>query len=226
MNNHSEVVHLDSASITVDNQVLLKDIHLQINKGEFCYLKGETGSGKSSLIKALYGLLPMEGARLYVAGHDLTELTNETLPKYRQSLGLISEIYPIFLEDTVFKNMDRILHAIDWAIASEREKRINEVLDQIGLDEVKSTLVRDLPSGQRQKVSIARSVLNRPSLILADNPMVHLDEKSTEEVMSLFINIVKDNKTSVLCIVSDDQLMNRYPSRSYFCGDGTITESR
>ena len=110
-------------------------------------------------------------------------------------------------------------------VASERERRVNEVLDQLGISHLQAEIVSDLPSGMRQKVSIARSVINKPKLILADNPMVYLDDKSMEDVMRLFVSLVKDQKTTVLCAVSDDHLINKYPARSYFCGDGTITES-
>jgi len=197
-----------------------------INSGEFCYLKGETGSGKSSLINGLYGLLKLSGARAYAAGQDLTDLSKRSLQSYRRKLGLISDSYPLFNDQTVFKNFDTILQVVDWAMASEREKRINEVLDQLGLNNLQGELVSDLPSGLRQKVAIARSVLNKPTLLLADNPMVHLDQKSTDDVMTLFISLVKENQTSILCAISDESLIARYPARSYFCGDGTVTDGR
>lgn len=226
MSEYSEVVHLDNASIVFEDRTVLKDMHLVMNAGEFCYVKGESGSGKSSLIKGLYGMLPMTGARIYAVGEDLSDLTLDSLTNYRRKLGLISDIYPLFPHMTVYKNLDIILSTIDWAIASEREIRINEVLDQLDINDLQKELVADLPSGQRQKVAIARSVLNRPKLILADNPMVHLDSKSTSEVMDLFISLVKENMTSILCTISDEYLMQRYPARSYFCGDGTVTETR
>ncbi len=226
VNKYNEVLHLDGATVLVEDRIILKDLHIVLNAGEFCYLKGETGSGKSSLINGIYGLLPLTGGRIYSAGQDLSELTRSSLPFYRRKLGLISDIYPLFTDYSVFKNLDIILSVIDWPVASEREKRINEVLDQMGINNLQGEIVKDLPSGMRQKVVIARSVLNKPSLILADNPMVYLDDKSTEDVMNLFINLVRDNKTSILCAISDESLIERYPARSYFCGDGTVTESR
>lgn len=226
MSEYKEVLHLDSASVVYKERVILSDIHMVINGGEFCYLKGETGSGKTSLINGLYGLLKISGARVYAVGQDLSDLSKESLQSYRRRLGLISDSYPLFNDHTVYKNFDLILQAVDWPIASEREKRINEVLDQLGLNNLQGEIVGELPSGQRQKVAIARAVLNKPKLLLADNPMVHLDNKSSDEVMSLFIDLAKENNTSILCAISDESLMSRYPARSYFCGDGTVTESR
>lgn len=226
MKAYSEVLHLDSASVSVGDRVILNDLHLVMNAGEFCYLKGETGAGKSSLLKGIYGLLPMTGGRIYCAGQDLSELNHVTLPHYRRKIGFISEEYPLFGDKTVFNNLDIILSVLDWPIASERERRVNEVLDDLGISSLQGEVVRDLPSGMRQKVVIARSVLNRPTLILADNPMVHLDSKSADDVMNLFINLVRDHKASVLCALSNEQIMERYPARSYFCADGTVTESR
>ena len=223
---HSEVLHLDGASVSVGDHVILKDLHVVMNAGEFCYLKGETGAGKSSLLKGIYGLLPMTGGRIYCAGQDLSELSHDTLPYYRRKIGFISDVYPLFEDKTVFNNLDIILSVLDWPIASERERRVNEVLDELGISSLQGEIIDDLPSGMRQKVLIARSVLNRPKLILADNPMVHLDSKSADDVMNLFINLVREHKASVLCALSDEYLMERYPARSYFCGDGTVTESR
>ncbi len=226
MSEYREVLHLDSASVLYKERMILSDIHMVINGGEFCYLKGETGSGKTSLINGLYGLLKVTGARVYSVGQDLSDLTKESLQSYRRKLGLISDSYPLFNDQTVYKNFDVILQAVDWAIASEREKRISEVLDQLGLKNLQGEMVGELPSGLRQKVAIARAVLNKPKLLLADNPMVHLDLKSADEVMSLFISLAKENNTSILCAISDESLISRYPARSYFCGDGTVTDGR
>ncbi len=226
MNAFNKVVHLEDVSVIARDQIILKEIHMVINTGEFCYLQGDTGSGKSSFLQGIYGLMEMTGAKMRVVGFDYLELTSQTLPEYRRKIGFISGSYPLFTDQSVFKNLDRILALMDWAIASEREKRVNEVLDQLGLNTYQGEQLSDLPSGLRQKVAIARSVLNKPSLILADNPMVYLDNKSTEDIMNLFIDLVKNNKTSILCSVSDDSLPSKYPARSYLCADGTITESK
>lgn len=226
MSEYTEVLHLDNASVLSENRTILKDMHVVINAGEFCYVKGETGSGKSALINGLYGILPMRGARLYAVSQDISDLNRTSLPAYRKKIGLISDIYPLFDDFSVFKNLDTILSALDWAISSEREMRVNEVLDQLGINHLQAEKVKELTSGQRQKVAIARAVLNRPKLILADNPMVHLDSKSAAEVMELLIHLVKENMSSVLCAISDEYLIQRYPARSYFCADGTVTASR
>jgi ABC-type antimicrobial peptide transport system, ATPase component len=220
-----EAIFLDGAQVSVKQNTILRDVHMVINAGEFCYLKGPTGSGKSALLKGLYGLMSLTGGRTMIAGLDITELDVEMLSSYRKKIGLIADYYGLFNDLTIFQNLDRILNVIGWSVASEREMRIHEVLDQLAINHLKEERIADLPSGVRQKVMIARSVLHNPSLILADNPMVFLDQKSIDDVMNLFIDMVSKHKTALLCAVSDDSLISRYPSRSYYCADGTVTES-
>lgn len=226
MSEYKEVIHLDKAYVLMDERTVLRDIHVVMNQGEFCYLRGDTGSGKSTFIKGLFGLLKMGGARIYSAGFDLSELNHNTLPEYRRKLGLISDIYPLMTEQSVQKNLDTIMQVTGTAIASEREKRISEVLSLLEITAIQGEIIEDLPSGMRQKVAIARAVLNKPKLLLADNPMIHLDSKSIEAVMQVFIGLVRENQTAVLCAIPDDYLSTKYPARTYMCGDGTITESR
>jgi len=130
------------------------------------------------------------------------------------------------MDQSVNKNLDTIMQVTGTAIASEREKRISEVLTLLELTAIQGEAIQDLPSGLRQKVAIARAVLNKPKLLLADDPMIHLDAKSEEAVMNLFIQMVKDHQTSILCAVADDHLVNKYPARSYMCADGIVTESK
>ena len=226
MNSFTEVLALQEVSVFHDDRVVLRDVHMVLHEGEFCYLRGESNTGKSSFIHALYGLHEIQGNRMIVAGTDLRDLTRKTVATHRRNLGLISPIYPLMKEHSVFYNLDTVLHLMDWTVASEREKRVHSVLDQLGLNEISGEMISELPSGLRQKVRIARSVLHKPVIVLADNPMVHLDAKSTDEVMSLFINMVREHKTTILCAISDRNLSDQYPSRSYLCADGTITETR
>ena len=226
MNPVHETISLDDVSVIDNDQIVLRDIHMVINKGEFCYLKGDTGVGKSSFLKGLFGMNKLIGSHMKIVGYDFADLDVKSFPIYRRKIGFISNAYPLYEEESIFYNLDRILALMDWAVSSEREKRVNEVLDKIGLSSLQAELITNLPPGLRQKVSIARSVLNKPALILADNPMVFLDSKSVDDVMNLFIDMVKESKTSILCAISDDTLSNKYPARSYLCADGTITESR
>lgn len=224
MSEYKEVIHLDSASVVSKELSILSDIHMVISGGSFCYLKGDAGSGKTSFLKGLYGLSSMKGSRLSVLGQDLAELTRTNLADYRRKIGFISTLYPFFEEKTVFQNLDAILYAIDWKVASEREKRIYEVLDQLDLSKYQGVEVNELPTGIKQKVRVARSLVHKPELILADDLSAHLDNKSLDDVMGAFIVLVKEKQTSVLCAVSDDRLTNLFPARSYLCSDGTITE--
>lgn len=203
---------------------MLRDIHMSIGEGEFCYLRGQSGSGKTSLIHALHGICELQGSIVHVCGRDIVDINGMALSQHRRSIGLISSIYPLIGDYTVFQNLDMILSSIEWAVASDREKRINEVLDQAGMTIYQSAKVNSLPSGLQQKLAIARAVLNRPQLILADSPTAGLDTKSIDEVMALLINLASNHHSSILWATASDYLPERFPARSYLCGDGTVTE--
>lgn len=197
---------------------------MSIGEGEFCYLRGQSGSGKTSLIHAIHGINTLHGSIVHVCGRDIMDIDGNALAQHRRNIGLISSVYPLIEEETVFQNLDMILSAIEWAVASDREKRINEVLDQAGITHLQSEKVRSLSQGLRQKLAIARAVLNRPQLILADSPTAGLDNKSVDEMMAILINMAADHHSSILWATSSEYIPERFPARSYLCGDGTVTE--
>ncbi len=224
MSRYSDVLLLQSAYVKLDDRVVLRDIHMSIGEGEFCYLRGQSGSGKTALIHALHGINQIQGSIVHVCGRDIVDIDGMALAQHRRSIGLVSSIYPLIGEDTVFQNLDMILTSIEWAVASDRERRINEVLDQAGMTNYQSEKVNSLSSGLQQKLTIARAVLNRPQLILADSPAAGLDPKSIDEVMALLINLASNHQSSILWATASDYIPSRYPGRSYLCGDGTVTE--
>jgi len=224
MTQYSGVLKLQSASVSLPDRQVLRDIHMTMGEGEFCFLKGRSGSGKTSLIQALYGIGILEGNIIKVVGEDLPKTDRNELALYRRKVGWISDNYNLLPGLSVFDNMDQILIGIDWPAASDREKRISEVLDISGLANLRSESVNHLSTGQKQKLKVCRAVMNRPKLILADAPTAGLDAQSTEEVIDLLIHVATENQSSVLWATASDRIPERYPARSYLCADGTVTE--
>lgn len=226
MSRYSEVLLLQHASVSLPDREVLRDIHMVIGEGEFCYLRGRTGSGKSSLINAIYGLNPLNGNVVKVLGDTIPTNDRNELALYRRRLGYVSARYGMLDNRTVFQNLDIILSGIDWPVASSREIRINEVLHMAGLADLQSESVNNLSIGQLQKLCLCRAVLNKPKLILADAPTAGLDKQSVDEVMDLFIQLAGECRSSILWATASDDITERYPARSYLCADGTITEMR
>ncbi|MEL6388912.1 MAG: ATP-binding cassette domain-containing protein [Bacteroidota bacterium] len=224
MSRYSDILLLQSAQVRVDGRIVLRDIHMSIGEGEFCYLRGQSSSGKTALVYGLHGIYRIDGSIIHVCGRDIVDLSPTELAHHRRNIGLIAEVYPLISNKTVFQNLDMILSSIEWNVASDREKRISEVLDQAGLSHIQSETVNTLSYGLQKKVMIARAVLNRPKLILADSPTAGLDNKSIDEVMALLINLASEYQSSILWATAGDYLPDRYPARSYLCADGTVTE--
>ena len=224
MSRYSEVLLLQHAYISLPDREVLRDIHMALGEGEFCYIRGRSGSGKSALIDALYGLNILNGNVVKVLGREIPRLDRRELALYRRSIGYVSKKYDLLEGLTVFQNLDRILANIDWPVASDREKRINEVLHMAGLGDLHSEQINRLSEGQEQKLRICRAVLNKPKLILADAPTAGLDTQSVEEVMDLLINLASESRASIIWATASEFIPDRYPARSYICADGTITE--
>ena len=224
MSQYSGVIKLQSASVSIKDRQVLRDIHMTMGEGEFCYLRGRSGSGKTTLIQSLYGIGLVEGNIMQVIGEDLPKKNRDELAHYRRKIGWISENYNLLPDYSLFDNLDQILIGIDWPAASDREKRISEVLDIAGLSNLRSEMVDRLSAGQRQKLKVCRAVLNRPKLILADAPTAGLDNQSTEEVIDLLIHVATENQCSVLWATASDRIPEKYPARSFLCADGTVTE--
>ena len=226
MSRYSEVLLLQHAYISLPDREVLRDIHMSLGDGEFCYVLGRSGSGKSVLIDALYGLNVLNGNVVKVLGREIPRLNRQELAFYRRGIGYISKKYDLLEGLTVFQNLDRILANIDWPVAGHREMRINEVLHMAGLGDLHSEQISCLSEGQEQKLRICRAVLTKPKLILADAPTAGLDAQSVEEVMDLLINLAGENRSSIIWATSSEFIPDRYPARSYLCADGTITEMK
>lgn len=219
---NAPIIELENASIFQQNNLVLSNVTFTIGKGEFVYLIGKTGSGKSSLIKTLYGELPIKDGKVFVAQYDLTDIRKKDIPYLRRKIGIVFQDFQLLFDRTVEANLDFVLRATGWTNEEEISKRIDEVLEKVGLKDKRKTMPHKLSGGEQQSIAIARALLNDPVIILADEPTGNLDPDTTLDVMRL-LRKISESGTAVLMATHNYTLMQKYPSRVIRCDDGTIT---
>ena len=215
------IIEIRNASIFQRENLVLSDVNLTLNKGEFIYLIGRTGSGKSSLLKTLYGELPAQDGTFRVAGYDLTKLKRKDIPYLRRKIGIVFQDFQLLFDRNVEKNLEFVLKATGWTDEDEISRRIDEVLDKVGLADKRKVMPHRMSGGEQQGVAIARALLNDPDVILADEPTGNLDPDTTLEVMKL-LRRISENGTAVLMATHNYPLMQKYPSRIANCKNGTV----
>ncbi len=215
------IIEIKNASIFQRENIVLSDVNLTLNKGEFIYLIGRTGSGKSSLLKTLYGELPARDGIVRVAGYDLTQLRRKDIPYLRRKIGIVFQDFQLLFDRSVEKNLEFVLGATGWTEKAEISRRIDEVLAKVGLSDKRKSMPHQMSGGEQQGVAIARALLNDPDVIIADEPTGNLDPDTTLEVMKLMRRI-SENGTAVLMATHNYTLMQKYPSRIASCKNGTV----
>lgn len=217
------IVSLQQISVFQKNKLVLANVNLEIKKGEFVYLIGKTGSGKSSLLQLLYGELPAQEGNAVVCGYDLKKITRKKIPFLRRKLGIIFQDYQLLSDRSVVENLQFVLKATGWRDKSEINKRIIDVLSEVGLVGKMNVMPHQLSGGEQQRVAIARAILNKPELILADEPTGNLDPGTSNEIIRLLSKICKDG-TSVLMATHNYNLIQKFPQRIVKCEEGSIVE--
>lgn len=210
------IIEIKNASIFQQENLVLSNVNLTLHKGEFIYLIGRTGSGKSSLLKTLYGELPARDGIVHVAGYDLTQLKRKDIPYLRRKIGIVFQDFQLLSDRTVEKNLSFVLGATGWTDSAEISKRIDEVLAMVGLADKRYSMPHQMSGGEQQGVAIARALLNAPDVILADEPTGNLDPDTTLEVMKLLRNI-SERGTAVLMATHNYGLIQKYPGRIIKC---------
>ena len=218
------VIELSQSSIYQRNHWVLSDVNFTLNEGEFVYLIGKTGSGKSSLLKVLYGDLPLQSGQGSVVGMDLKSLKTSKIPDLRRHLGIVFQDFQLLTDRTVEQNLTFVLKATGWKDKATIDKRIDEVLDSVGMLSKKKMMPFRLSGGEQQRVSIARALLNHPELILADEPTGNLDPETSNDIMDLLLSVSKENNCAVLMATHDYEIIRRYPARKVRCEDGRLFE--
>ena len=218
------VIELSQSSIYQRSHLVLSDVNFTLNEGEFVYLIGKTGSGKSSLLKVLYGDLPLQTGQGSVVGMDLKSLKTSKVPDLRRHLGIVFQDFQLLTDRTVEQNLAFVLKATGWKDKATIDKRIDEVLDAVGMLSKKKMMPFRLSGGEQQRVSIARGLLNHPELILADEPTGNLDPETSNDIMDLLLSVSKQNNCAVLMATHDYEIIRRYPARKVRCEDGKLFE--
>ena len=220
----SDVISIKNGSIFQHERLILKDINLEIDEGEFVYLIGRSGSGKSSLLKTLYADIPAKDGVFKIAGFNLNEIKRKEIPMLRRKIGIVFQDFQLLYDRNVEKNLSFVLKATGWDDNEGISRRIDEVLQLVGLQGKRTSMPHQLSGGEQQSVAIARALLNSPKVILADEPTGNLDPETTNDIMKLIMKI-RDNGTTVLMATHNYNLILKYPSRVISCANGTITES-
>ena len=219
------IVSLEGANIYQGEVLILRDVNFTIGRGEFVYLVGKTGTGKSSLLKTLYGKLTLREGKGSVVGFDLTEMDWKKVPFLRRNLGVVFQDFQLLTDRNVHDNLRFVLKATGWKDEHLIEEKINDVLDKVGLKNKGYKMPFEMSGGEQQRVDIARALLNSPKLILADEPTGNLDPETSDEIMQLLIQISKDYGTSVLMATHDFIVINRYPSRMLKTENSRVLDS-
>lgn len=219
------VVSLLSVNIYQGKSLILQDVNFNIGRGEFVYLVGKTGTGKSSLLKTLYGELPLQEGTATVVGFDLKNMDWKKVPFLRRNLGVVFQDFQLLTDRNVHENLRFVLQATGWKDEKLMEEKITDVLDKVGLKTKAYKMPYEMSGGEQQRVDIARALLNSPKLILADEPTGNLDPETSDEIMQLLIQIAKDYGTTIIMATHDFIVINRYPSRMLKTEMGKLTDS-
>ncbi|MEL7123463.1 MAG: ATP-binding cassette domain-containing protein [Bacteroidota bacterium] len=213
----NSIVHLKKINVYQQKRLILREVDLQISKGEFVYLIGKTGSGKSSLLKTLYGALPIKEGNGLVAGFDLGKMTKNTIPLLRRKLGIVFQDFNLLSDRSVEENLKFVLSATAWKEKLKIKNRINEVLEQVNLTGSLNKMPHELSGGEQQRIVIARALLNQPELIIADEPTGNLDPETSDDILLLMRELANINNTAVFFATHDYRILENFPARIVRC---------
>jgi len=220
----NEVITLSHADIYQKDTLVLSDVNFSITEGEFVYLIGKTGSGKSSLLKTLYADLWLEKGSGNVAGFQLEKIAHKEVPYLRRKIGIIFQDFQLLTDRSVHQNLRFFMGAMGWKDQAEIDTRIREVLDLVSLPDVLKKMPHQLSGGEQQRIAIARALLNHPEILLADEPTGNLDPEKSIEILKLFFKINQVSKTAILMATHELALIEQYPKRTLYCEGGKVRD--
>ena len=223
MNDHT-VVNLTDASIYQDQTKILDQVNLTISRGEFVYLIGKTGSGKSSLLKTLYAALPLKYGTATIAGQELKSLDRKTIPLLRRKLGIVFQDFNLLEDRNIEQNLLFALKAMGWKDKQKMKTRIDELLEKVDLKGKNKTMPHNISGGEQQRVVIARALLNNPQLIIADEPTGNLDPETSDDILLLLRKLAHENDTAVLFATHDYRILENFPARIIRCHAGKVID--
>lgn len=220
------ILNYKDIDIYQDDQLVLGKVNFSVEEGEMVYLTGPVGSGKSSLLKTIYGELPVEGGKADVLGFNMLRLKTKHQPALRRQMGIVFQDFQLMRDRSVARNLDFVLRSTGWKKKAEREKRIEEVLDMVKLSDKKDKFIYELSGGEQQRICIARALLNNPKVILADEPTGNLDSENGELILALLDEIRRQNNTAVILSTHNMQWPEYFPGTVYRCVDAQLVTDK
>jgi cell division transport system ATP-binding protein len=219
------VVLLENVTISHDCEPLLEGVNLSIADGEFVYLIGKSGTGKTSLLRSLYADLPIASGNATVCGFDVAKMRRRNIPHLRRRIGMVFQDFRLLADRSVYANLEFVLRATGWRKRDEIRNRIDEVLTSVGIADKRDVMPMRLSEGQQQRVGIARALVGKPDLVLADEPTGNLDPVTSAEIMQLLTDINRNTHTTMLVSTHDFMTIDQFPSRVLVCENGTVVDS-
>ena len=218
-----KIIYFKKVEIKLNDNKILKNINLDIIAKDFIYLIGKTGSGKSSILRTIYADLPVKQGEAEVLGYNLIKIKKKEIPNLRRKIGIIFQDFKLLPDRSVFKNLEFVLKATEWKKKEKIIERIDNVLEQVKMNDYKNRLPNELSGGEKQRVSIARALLNKPKLVLADEPTGNLDPATSLEIMNI-LNSINSQGTSIIMATHDYQLISKNPKKTIRIEDERIFE--
>ena len=217
------IIELINASIFQNNKSVLENVNIEVAKGDFVFLIGRTGSGKSSLIRILYGDLPLEKGIGNVVGFNLLKISQKQIPFLRRKIGVVFQDFKLLSDRNIYDNLKFVLRATGWKNKDDIKNRINDVLKEVGLFKIEKKYPFELSGGEQQRTAIARALLNTPELIIADEPTGNLDPQTSNEIMGVFKRLHKQGM-SVFMATHDYNMIVKFPGKIFKCDSGKVFE--
>ena len=218
------IIEFKGVDILQKTNIIFQDINFKISAGEFIYIIGKTGSGKSSLLKSLYAELPIKKGSIKVLDCDVERLDDDNISNLRRKLGIVFQDFQLLTDRTLYDNLLFILQATGWSEKEKMDERIKEVLDNVHLKNCESKMPYELSGGEQQRATIARALLNHPEIILADEPTGNLDPEKSEKIIAL-LKEINDKGTTIIVATHDYSIIKKFPSHTFVCENRSLVET-
>ena len=220
----NQIVNIEDATIFHHFKTILNNVNFQLKIGEFAYIIGETGSGKSSLLRTIYSDIPLKMGKIIVDGQDISKIKRNQLPYLRRKIGIIFQDFQLFQDRNAYENIKFVMTSTGWSDEKKIDNRITQLLEKVGLENKKNSYPFELSGGEQQRLVIARAIVNNPKLIIADEPTGNLDPLVAEKILQLLLNINKSG-TSIIMTTHNYNLIRKYKKRILKCENGYLKEA-
>lgn len=223
-NTDRPIIFFEHTDICNSGNLVISDLNMSIRKGEFVYIIGKVGSGKTSIIRTVIGELPVHNGTATVGDFDLCKLKDKQIPYLRRNIGVVFQDFQLLMERSVYENLRFVLRATGWKDRTCIDERIRKVLSAVGMEHAAEKLPTSLSGGEQQRIAIARALLNNPEIILADEPTGNLDGETAEQIMELLIRINKERGPAIIMVTHNQTIFQKYPARTFVCEKLSCTE--